>query len=167
MSQKLLNAVREAVRVVKDKWREIAPEDYGRLEERLRAAVVMGRSGEMYLKVKGIQLASARGVLGSGAPFNYMIEVGDRKIALEPKSGVVVGRTGDEYRTTQYFTPNIVGSKMIVGRGSSPVVSRVQGVFYATTEGPLVFLDTGRNKTEIVSEGSSVVTRRGLERLLE
>jgi|GEM_PF-3202373 len=167
MSKKLLNAVREAVRVVRGRWEEIAPEDYGRLKQRLRAAVVMGRSGEMYLKVKGIQLASARGILGSGVPFNYMIEVGDRKIALESKSGVVVGRTGDEYRTTQYFTPNIVGSKMIVGRGSSPVVSRVQGVFYATTEGPLVFLDTGRNKTEIVSEGSSVVTRRGLERLLE
>lgn len=167
MSRKLLNAVREAVRVVKDKWEKIAPEDYGELEERLKAVVVMRKSGRMYLKVAGIPLASAVGVFGSGAPFDYMVEVGDRRIALEPKSGVVVGRTGDEYRTTQYFTPNIVGSKMIVGRGSSPAVSRVQGVFYATTEGLLVFLDTGRNKTEIVSEGSSVVTKRGLERLLE
>ncbi|RLG17170.1 hypothetical protein DRN62_01925 [Nanoarchaeota archaeon] len=167
MSQKLLNAVREAVRVVKDKWREIAPEDYGSLEQRLRAVAVMERSGEMYLKVGGIQLASARGVLGSGTPFNYMIEVRDRRIFLKPGSGVAVGRTGDEYRATQYFTPNIVRSKMIVGRGISPVVSRVQGVFYATTEGPLVFLETGRNETEIVSKGSSVVTGSDLERLLE
>ena len=43
-SKKLLNAVREAVRVVRDKWEEIAPEDYGRPKQRLRAAAVMGRS---------------------------------------------------------------------------------------------------------------------------